>query len=206
MIPLYLRETIHRSVRFLVRLKPLQFGSWRAQYRLWRENHGAFNKVLQFTDVPGPLVTHQRIHRLRRDYLNSFVHALRVERCEVPHQSRNILSTLSKRWDLDRENFQTIVKVLAKRPLFDHGGQVPMRGCDQADVNLMRTVAAEPLQFLLLQDPHRIRRRWPETGRPSPYAVGSMPSPSNSSPSGPAAVSPEVPKVYRQPRQETACL
>src|SRR5580704_5770873 len=117
MIPLYLRETIHRGdIGSPIDLEWLQFGSWRAQYRLWRENHSAFNKVLQFTDVSGPSVSHQRIHRIRRDYVNAFVHALRVELREMPHQSRNIPCALSKRRDLDRKYFQTIVKVLAKRP------------------------------------------------------------------------------------------
>src|SRR5262249_20120260 len=70
----------------------------------------------------------------------------------MPDQSRNIPCALSQRRDLDRKYFQTIVKILTKRPLFYHRGQVPMRGCDQAYVNFMRKVAAEPLELLLLQD------------------------------------------------------
>ena len=61
---------------------------------------------------------------------------------------------------MDREYFQTIVKVFTKRSLFDHGGQVPMRGCDQANVNLMRTVAAKPLEFLLLQNAQQFRLKF----------------------------------------------
>src|SRR5580692_3153009 len=161
MIALYLRETIQgNGVGSLIGLERLQFGSWRAQYRLWRENHSAFDKVLQFTDVSRPLVTHQRIHRIGGDYVNSFVHALSVEFREMPHQSWNILDTLSQGRNVDREDFQTVVKVFAKRSLFDHGGQIPMRGCNQADVNLMRTVAAEPLEFLLLQDPQQFRLKF----------------------------------------------
>jgi hypothetical protein len=70
------------------------------------------------------------------------------------------LHALSKRRDLDRKYFQTIVKVLAKRPLFDHGGQVAMRGRDQANVNLMCSVAAEPLGFLLLQHTQQFRLKF----------------------------------------------
>src|SRR6202034_4944511 len=35
-----------------------------------------------------------------------------------------------------------------------------MRGCDQADITLMRTVAAEPLEFLLLQHPQQFRLKF----------------------------------------------
>ena len=41
-----------------------------------------------------------------------------------------------------------------------HRGQIAMRGRDQADVNLVRTVAAEPLEFLLLQDAQQFRLKF----------------------------------------------
>src|SRR5580692_3092968 len=160
MIALHLGETIHRGIGPDVRLGRLQFGGWRAQRRLRRENHGAFDKVLQFADVSGPGVSRQRIHRIRRDSVNSFVHALRVECCEMPYQSRNILCALSQRRDLDRKYFQTIIKVLAKGPLFHHRGQVPMGGGDQPHINLMRAVASEPLEFLFLQDAQQFRLKF----------------------------------------------
>src|SRR6516164_4428834 len=90
MFPLNLRETVHRGIEFTARLERLQFGDRRAQYRMRREDYRAFNEVLQFPDVAGPLVSDQCIHRLGRDYVNSFIHALRVEFREVPHQSRNV--------------------------------------------------------------------------------------------------------------------
>ena len=68
----------------------------------------------------------------------------------MPHQPRNILGALSERWNLDRKYFQTIVQIVAKSPLSYHRRQIPMRGRDQAYVNLMCTVASEPLEFLLL--------------------------------------------------------
>jgi hypothetical protein len=152
MIPFDFGETVYRNIGSVVMLERLQFGNWRAQNRLWRENYRAFNEVLQFPDISWPWVSHQRIHRIRRDILNSFIHALSVECREMPHQSRNIPGALSQGGNLDRKYFQTIVKVLAKRPLLYHRRQVSMRGCDQPHVNLVRAVAAEPLEFLLLQN------------------------------------------------------
>src|SRR5215510_6094118 len=58
---------------------------------------------------------------------------------------------------MDRKDFQPIVQVRAKRPLFDHVSQIPMCGGDQADVNLMGAAAAESLELLLLQDAEQFR-------------------------------------------------
>src|SRR5271155_5482632 len=152
MIPLNLGETIHRGVGRFLRLQRLELGSRRAECGLRRENHGAFDKVLQFADISGPWVSRQRFHRIRRDYVNSLVHASSVECREMPHQSRNIFRALPQGRHLDRKYFQAIIKVVAKGPLFHHRGQIPMRGCDQPPVNLMGAVAPEPLEFLLLQN------------------------------------------------------
>src|SRR5215472_8089409 len=150
MISLNLCQTVDRKIQSLVGLERLQFGNWRAQYRLRRENHGAFNKVLQFADVSWPSISHQRIHCLRRNHVNSFVHSLRKEPSEMPDQFRNVLRPLSELRNLNRKYFQTIIKVFAKGSLFHHRGQIPMRGRDQPHVNLMRTVATEPFELLLL--------------------------------------------------------
>jgi serine/threonine protein kinase len=109
MISFYLCETVDRSNWFSVRLERLQFGNWSAQYRLRRENYCAFNKVLQFANVPGPFVSNQRLHRLQRDDVYSLIHALGVECREMPHQPRNIFGALSERRNLDRKYLQTVV-------------------------------------------------------------------------------------------------
>jgi hypothetical protein len=57
---------------------------------------------------------------------------------------------------LDWKNLQTIVKVFAKCPFLDHCWQIPMRGGDEANVNLMGAIAAEPFKFLLLQDAEQL--------------------------------------------------
>ena len=78
----------------------------------------------------------------------------------MPHQLRNILSALPQSWNIDRKYFQPIIKILAKCRLLHHRSQITMRGGDQADVNLVRTVAAESLEFLLLQDSQQFRLKF----------------------------------------------
>jgi hypothetical protein len=78
----------------------------------------------------------------------------------MPDQFRYVFRSLSQGRDVNRKYFKTIIKVFAKHPLLYHRRQVPMRGRDQAHINLMRTVAAEPLEFLLLQDAQEFRLKF----------------------------------------------
>ena len=78
----------------------------------------------------------------------------------MPHQLWNIVCAVSERRHLNRKYFQTIIEVFAKRPLFHHRGQIPMRCRYQAHVNLVRTVAAKSLEFLLLQNAQQFRLKF----------------------------------------------
>src|SRR5262249_44677959 len=153
-------ETIDRNVQPLIVGKWHQFGNWRPQYRLRRKNHRAFNKVLQFTDIAGPLVSHQRIHCVRGNCVNSFIHPLRVKSREMPHQSRDVVNAVAKSRDLNWKYLQPVVEVFAKRSFLDHGGQVAMRGSDQTNVNLVRAVTSEPLELLFLQNAKQLRLKF----------------------------------------------
>ena len=75
----------------------------------------------------------------------------------MPDQFRNVFGTLSQGWHVDRKYLHPIIKIFTKCALFYHRGQVPMRCRDQPDVNLMRAVATEPLEFLLLQNAEEFR-------------------------------------------------
>ena len=51
----------------------------------------------------------------------------------MPHGDSEYPLLRSRRAGEIKSN-KTIVKVFAKCPLLDHGGQIPMRGCDEADI------------------------------------------------------------------------
>src|SRR5580693_7914232 len=86
-----------------------QLGSGGAQYRVRRENDGSFDKVLQFPNVSGPAISHQRIHRLRGDFVDSLVHSTSVELGEMPNQFRNALRTLPQCRNVDRKYLQSVI-------------------------------------------------------------------------------------------------
>jgi len=76
----------------------------------------------------------------------------RVQLREMPDQYRNGFGPLPQRRNVDWKYLHSVVQILAKRRMLDHGSQVAMRGGDQAYINFVSAVAAEPLKFLLLQN------------------------------------------------------
>src|SRR5215470_10592284 len=106
MLSLNLLKTRHRRGGNFISVKGLQFGRWRPQNRLRREDYCSLDKVLQFANIPRPTVSNKHIHGLGRDFVDSFVHSSGVEGGEVPDQFRNVFSALPQSWNVDRKYFQ----------------------------------------------------------------------------------------------------
>ena len=90
--------------------------------------------------------------RNSRSQCASEVHSPGVQLHEMPDQYRNVFGPLPQRRNVDWKYLHSVVQILAKRRMLDHGSQVAMRGGDQAYINFVSAVAAEPLKFLLLQN------------------------------------------------------
>src|SRR5712692_3545506 len=71
---------------------------------------------------------------------------------KIFHQQSNILSSLSKRRNLDRENLQAIKQITTEGPSADGGLQVTIGGCNHPDVSADSTTAADTLKLVLLQN------------------------------------------------------
>src|SRR5258705_6737567 len=143
-----LREST--DLPFFVRAKLLQFGNRGAQYGVRRKYHCSLDKVLQFANVSRPAVANKRVRGLRRNFVDPLVHSSCGKCREVPDQFRNVFGSLSESWNVDRKYSQSIVEILAKCPLLDHGSQITMSGGDQSHINLVRAIATKPLEFVFL--------------------------------------------------------
>src|SRR5580698_7804036 len=153
-------KTRHGNVGRSVWVEGFQFRGRGAQHGVRRENDCSLDEVLQFSNVSGPRIPHHPIHGLGRDFVDSLVHTPSVELGEMSNQFRNVFNTLPQRRNADRKYFQSIIQVLAKCRLLYHGGQIAMGSGDYAYINFMSPVAAEPLKFLLLQNPQQFRLKF----------------------------------------------
>src|SRR5271157_5171984 len=91
----------------------------------------SFNEVCQFPNIALPWAVRQQLHQSLRDRLKLLPHSSRQLGDKIVHQQGNILAPFAKRRDLNRENVQSIEKILAELPLSNHRGKIAMgRGND----------------------------------------------------------------------------
>ncbi|MBV9073855.1 MAG: glycosyltransferase [Acidobacteria bacterium] len=97
-------------------------------------HHRAFDYVLQFADIAGPVVLAQRCHRFRSDAVDLLVHAVRIQLGEMPYQNGNVVGTLPQRWNANGKYVETV----EKRPEDEHR---PSRSSDRPSGDDQRTSA-----------------------------------------------------------------
>src|ERR1700679_983628 len=71
-------------------------------------------------------------------------------------QEWNIDLPLPQGWNIERHHVQAIVKIFAKGALLQRRAQILIGGGDYAYVNVPRGVAAQPLEYTLLQNTQQL--------------------------------------------------
>ena len=98
------------------------------------QDDGAFDQVLQLTNVFRPSVSRQGLHRLGRDRLDGPVHPTGVVFDEMPHEQWDVFRTLVQQRNVNGEDIEAIKQVSPKLLLVDQHGKIPLRGRDQSSV------------------------------------------------------------------------
>src|ERR1700730_11699042 len=135
----------------------MQFFERRLQRPTARQDHRAFNEILQFTNVPGPVPGNQAFHDSRRNTVDLLLHLFREPFNEITHEQRNIVLALPRRRYPNWKHIQPIVKVTAKFTLLSHLLKIAI-GCRyQPYTHLPRMRTAEAFKFPLLESPQQLR-------------------------------------------------
>src|SRR5262249_12673281 len=135
----------------------LELGDWYFEPRARRQDHRSFDEVAQLADVARPSPSLHDLERLVRDHLDAPAHPLGESIHEVAHERRDVFRALAQRWHVDREDVQPIVEVVAEAVLVDHPEESAVGRRDHPNVHLDGPRAAEVLEFLLLEDPQKLR-------------------------------------------------
>src|SRR5579862_4409397 len=94
MVPLGVGKGPYRSRRVAFH-QMFEFVGRDAQVRPGAHNHGPLDEILQFADVPWPIVEAQEFQDFARDMADILANAARELVDEVTYQQRNIFQTLS---------------------------------------------------------------------------------------------------------------
>jgi len=71
------------------------------------------------TDVARPVVAYERVHHMRGDRFDPAIHALREFVSEIADQQRDVLSPLTERRNMYREDVETIIKITSELVLIN---------------------------------------------------------------------------------------
>src|SRR6266851_761032 len=112
-----------------------------------------FNHVAKFPHISGPGVALKRIHR-RRSYGFYFPsHTPAQVSQEVPSEHGNVLPAFPQRRNVDREDIQSIIQILAKLALPHCRLQIAARGNNQARIHANGLGTPKPFELTFLKDP-----------------------------------------------------
>jgi hypothetical protein len=123
----------------------------RQQGRAFRVHQGVFQGIRQFPDVARPVVGAQGVERLggNPDFA-PLMAAAQVGQQGI-HQQRDVLPPLAQGRHMQGQHAQAVIQVGPECPVAHHGGKIPMRGREDADIHLAGLVLAQPLDFPFLQ-------------------------------------------------------
>src|SRR5579863_5166996 len=129
-------------------------------------NERTLDHVLQFPDISGPGIIAQNGHGVCLDFRQRKPEFAGVHLEEVFHQQGNILGTISQWRRIDAHHIEAIVQILPKQPL-RHPLLEVLMGCkDHPRPQRNKPVAAQPLEFPLLQNPEKFhlsgQRQFPD--------------------------------------------
>src|SRR5690606_28686965 len=114
------------------------------------EDRKALHDVGQLTDVPGPLVSREQVHRVPGPRRQRLARAGAVNRREVPHEQRDVTRALAEWRDVHRDNVQPEEQILPEQALGHGTGQVLVRGGYQPDIRLDGLPATHALDLARL--------------------------------------------------------
>src|ERR1700676_1975255 len=116
------------------------------------ESNGALHGVFEFADVAGPFVGFQMTHGFRGDSSDGLLHdgakALQKMACE----QRNVFAAFAQRRQLDWDDAEAIVKILAETAFGNFLFEIFVGGGDDPDIDVNLFVAAEGADLSFLQD------------------------------------------------------
>ena len=114
------------------------------------EDDGPLDHVLQLADVPRPPIVGEGFNSGGRNRLDGAAHPLGVFLREVADEQGDVFFSLAQRRNCQWKDMQPVLEIAAELALVDHLLELAVGGGDETDIHPNGAVAAEPLEFLLL--------------------------------------------------------
>src|SRR5262249_40368709 len=117
-----------------------------------RENEGARQHVFQLTNIARPSIVGQDPYRIRTERASLVEAELACAADEVIGERRNVVASVTQRWQGDGDYLKSIVEVFTERPLYNGFLEIFVGCRDEPDIGVDRLGTANPIKSLILQD------------------------------------------------------
>ena len=114
-----------------------------------RHDDDALDDIAELADVPGPFVGLQRDHRIGRDLGRGHTAIGGVMRDEMRDQRRDILTPFGEWRDLNRDDVESVIEILAETAFRNLVRQVTRGRRDDADIDLDDACTADASEALV---------------------------------------------------------
>src|ERR1700730_6878348 len=119
------------------------------------EDYAPLDQILQFANIPRPVVRTECGHRFGRYVFDLLAHLAAIDLYKMCRQRRDIFATPAQGWQRDWKHIQAVVEVAAKFAPLHHVRQISVGRCHEPNVHLVSPSAAQTLELLFLQDPQQ---------------------------------------------------
>ena len=116
------------------------------------QQDGAFDNVFQLAHVAAPLIFLEKGQRFFGDGVDGFIIFPAVFVHEIFSQHGNVFRPLPEGGQLNGNDVQPIVQILAKLVFFHQGFRIAVGGGDDPHINRNRFAAAHFIDFMFLQN------------------------------------------------------
>ena len=115
------------------------------------QHHHCFHRIAQLPHIAGPLVGEEPPGNRWRDALDRLAVLLIELLAKMIDQRHDILAPVAQRRQFDRDDLDSIVQIAPEITSLDSLLQVLIRCRDQADIDFLRFIVADPRDFSLFQ-------------------------------------------------------
>ena len=122
---------------------------------VFAQNDRSLNAVLQFTDVPRPVVAHEHVDGCRRDSPDSLLVCHIVFFHKIIGKQQNVGFAFAEGGDGYWKNIQPVIEIFAEEPVSYQLFQIAVCGRNHPYINLDGFGTTNSLKLLFLYDPEQ---------------------------------------------------
>ena len=125
-------------------------------HRIGTQQYSALHAILQFPDISRPVVAHEHVYGRSGNAEHILVVRLAVALHEEISQQGDVGSSFTECRNVYRKDVESVVEILSELPILNECLKVSVRRCNYPHIRPYGSGSADPVEFLLLEDPEEL--------------------------------------------------